>query len=74
MKNLAIIKIAGKGTRIHSDVPKQFIEVSGKPVFIYTLEAFEKATLVDAISVVTSKEWLNFVVENCKKFNIISLK
>ena len=74
MKNLAIIKIAGKGTRIHSDVPKQFVEVNGKPVFIYTLEAFEQAELVDAISVVTSKDWLNFVIEKCKKFKITKAK
>ena len=56
MKNLAIIKIAGKGTRIHTDVPKQFVEVHNKPIFTYTLEAFEKSKLTDAISVVTSKE------------------
>ena len=74
MKNLAIIKIAGKGTRVHSNIPKQFIEVNGKPVFIYTLEAFEKSKLVDIISVVTSKEWLDFVKENCQKFNITKAK
>lgn len=56
MRNLAIIKIAGKGTRVHSDVPKQFVLIKNKPVFIYTLEAFQKAELVDAISVVVSKE------------------
>jgi len=74
MKNLAIIKIAGKGARIHSDVPKQFVEVCEKPVFIYTLEAFEKSKLTDAISVVASEEWLNFVIESCKKFNITKAK
>ena len=74
MKNLAIIKIAGKGTRVHTNIPKQFVEVMGKPVFIYTLEAFEKAELVDAISVVTSKDWLDFVIDNCKKFNITKAK
>ena len=74
MKNLAIIKIAGKGTRVHTSIPKQFIEVKGKPIFIYTLEAFEKSKLTDAISVVTSKEWLDFVIESCKKFNITKAK
>ena len=74
MKNLAIIKIAGKGTRIHTNVPKQFIEVHGKPVFIYTLEAFEKSNLTDAISVVTSKEYLDFVKDACKKYNITKAK
>ena len=74
MKNLAIIKIAGKGTRIHSDVPKQFVEVHNKPIFIYTLEAFEKSKLTDAISVVTSKDWLDFVINKCKEFNITKAK
>ena len=74
MKNLAIIKIAGKGTRVHTSVPKQFVEVDGKPVFIYTLEAFEKSELTDAISIVTSEDWMDFVVDNCKKFNITKAK
>ena len=74
MKNLAIIKIAGNGTRIHSDVPKQFIEVNNKPIFIYTLESFEKATLVDAISIVASEDWLRYVKDKCKEFNITKAK
>ena len=74
MNNLAIIKIAGKGTRVHTDVPKQFVEVHNKPVFIYTLEAFEKSTLVNAISVVTSEDWLDYVVNTCQKFNITKAK
>lgn len=74
MKNLAIIKIAGKGTRVHSSVPKQFVEVNGKPVFIYTLEAFEKAETIDAIAVVTSKEWLGYVKDACQKFKIAKAK
>ena len=74
MKNLAIIKIAGKGSRIHTDIPKQFVEVYNKPIFIYTLEAFEKSRLIDAISVVTSKDWLDFVINKCKQFNITKAK
>ena len=34
MKTFAVIPIAGKGTRFGSDLPKQFIEVYGKPLFI----------------------------------------
>jgi len=74
MKNLAIIKIAGKGTRVHTSIPKQFVEVKNKPVFIYTLEAFEKSELTDAISIVVSKEWLDYVIEACKKFKITKAK
>jgi 2-C-methyl-D-erythritol 4-phosphate cytidylyltransferase len=50
LKEHALIVAGGKGTRIKSDVPKQFIEVAGKPVLIHTLEAF--FTYSDSISVV----------------------
>jgi len=38
----AIIVAGGKGTRIKSSVPKQFIELCGKPVLFHTLEAFHR--------------------------------
>jgi 2-C-methyl-D-erythritol 4-phosphate cytidylyltransferase len=39
-KEYALIVAGGKGTRIKSVVPKQFIEILGKPVLLHTLEAF----------------------------------
>jgi 2-C-methyl-D-erythritol 4-phosphate cytidylyltransferase len=36
----ALIVAGGKGTRIKSVIPKQFIELKGKPVLLHTLEAF----------------------------------
>ncbi|MDH4058928.1 MAG: 2-C-methyl-D-erythritol 4-phosphate cytidylyltransferase [Cyclobacteriaceae bacterium] len=36
----ALIVAGGKGTRIKSKLPKQFLELAGKPVLIHTLEAF----------------------------------
>jgi len=38
----AIIVAGGKGTRIRHTLPKQFIEVAGKPVLFHTLEAFHR--------------------------------
>ena len=38
--NIAIIKAGGIGSRMGAGVPKQFITVGGKPIIIYTLEAF----------------------------------
>lgn len=40
LKEHALIVAGGKGTRIKSTVPKQFIELKGKPVLLYTLETF----------------------------------
>lgn len=41
-KEHALIVAGGKGTRIKSATPKQFIELNGKPVLFYTLEAFHR--------------------------------
>lgn len=41
-KEFAIIVAGGKGTRIKSSLPKQFIELCGKPVLFHTLEAFHR--------------------------------
>lgn len=36
----ALIVAGGKGTRINSAVPKQFLELNGTPILIHTLNAF----------------------------------
>lgn len=43
MNKIAIIVAAGNGTRISSDIPKQFLLLKGKPVLYYTLRAFLNA-------------------------------
>lgn len=40
MKHTVIIVAGGKGSRMGSDLPKQFIPLQGKPVLMHTLEAF----------------------------------
>lgn len=40
MQKYAIIVAGGSGTRMKSDLPKQFIELLGKPILMHTIEAF----------------------------------
>jgi 2-C-methyl-D-erythritol 4-phosphate cytidylyltransferase len=40
MKKIAVIVAGGSGTRMGSGLPKQFIQVNGKPVLYYTLQTF----------------------------------
>ncbi|MGA1199800.1 MAG: IspD/TarI family cytidylyltransferase, partial [Candidatus Latescibacterota bacterium] len=54
--NYAIVLAAGSGKRMGSKTPKQFIELAGKPVLSWTLEAFEKAECVDAVVLVTTAD------------------
>jgi len=42
MNRYVIIVAGGRGLRMGADLPKQFIPVEGKPVLMYTLEAFSE--------------------------------
>ena len=48
-KNIALIIAGGIGTRMHQDIPKQFINVRDKPVIVYTMEVFQQHPNIDAI-------------------------
>ncbi len=43
MKYYAIIVAGGSGQRMKSSIPKQFIELNGKPILMHTLEKFYSA-------------------------------
>ena len=51
--NCAIVLAGGKGTRMNSEIPKQFLVVGGKPLISYSLDVFEKSPFIDAIIIVT---------------------
>ena len=53
--NTAIILAGGVGSRVGADIPKQFIEVVGRPVLSYTIEAFDRHPEIDSIEVVCRK-------------------
>lgn len=42
MKTVAIIVAGGSGTRFGAQLPKQFLELAGKPILMYSIEAFGK--------------------------------
>ena len=60
MKNVAIIVAAGAGTRLGGPVPKPYIEIHGKPVISWTVEAYGRADCVDEIIVVVGEDRVEF--------------
>lgn len=42
----------GIGSRLGAEVPKQFVEVLGKPILAYTIDAFQQHPDIDAALVV----------------------
>lgn len=72
--NIAVVLAGGTGTRVGANIPKQFIEVQGKPILAYTLDNFQVDPEIDALEVVCHKDWLEEVRSICEKFGIDKLR
>ncbi len=69
--NIAAIFAGGSGVRMHTKSrPKQFLELNGKPIIIYTLELFDNHPQVDAIVVACIDSWIPFLKKMIRKFEI----
>jgi len=67
----ALIFAGGVGSRMKSkQIPKQFLEVDGKPIIIYTIEHFAFHRKVDNIVVVCLEGWIDELKLLLKKYNI----
>lgn len=53
--NTAIVLAAGRGSRMNSQVQKQYLEIGGKPVIYYSLKQFEDFDEVDEVILVTGE-------------------
>ena len=72
--NVAMILAGGVGNRFGADIPKQFVEVFGKPVLAYTIEKFEKHQEIDAVLVVCIKSYINYLWKMKDKYNLSKIK
>ncbi|MBQ6812224.1 MAG: 2-C-methyl-D-erythritol 4-phosphate cytidylyltransferase [Agathobacter sp.] len=70
----AIVLSAGKGSRMKSDVPKQYMDLNGKPVIYYSLKAFEENGF-SSIVLVCGKDDVEYCQkEIVEKYNLTSVK
>lgn len=60
MINTAIVLAGGNGSRMKSDIPKQYINIEDKPIIYYSLLAMEKSSYIDKIILVTRAEDLDY--------------
>ena len=74
INTVGIIIAGGSGRRMGQDIPKQFINIYGKPVIIYTLENFQRHPLVDAVLVVCIEGWIDALRGYAEQYGITKLK
>lgn len=71
--NYVIIIAGGVGSRLGAPVPKQFVEVLGKPVIAYTMEHFQNHPEIDAIELVCVDGYQDHLKAITEKYGITKL-
>ncbi len=70
MKTFVIIPAGGKGKRGGTETPKQYLRFHGKELIAYTLEVFQKNSLVDEIIIAAEPGYFPLLNEIKKKFDL----
>ena len=73
-KATAIVLAAGKGSRMQSDIPKQYMELKGYPVLYYSLKTFEDSFVDDIILVCGEKDISFCQKEIVEKYQLRKVK
>ena len=72
--NTALLLSGGTGSRIQTDIPKQYIRVADKMIITYSLETLVNASVIDNIYVVAAKEWREEIIADAKQHGICTDK
>jgi len=65
-----IVPAGGVGERIGTEIPKQYIEIQGKPILIHTIEKFERCDSIDEIVLVCGKRYIEKVHKDIQNYDI----
>lgn len=68
--NFAVILAGGVGTRMGQALPKQYIEVEGKPVLMHTLEKFQSCEDIHHIAIVADAVWRDQIRQWLEQYGI----
>ena len=72
--NTALILAGGVGNRFGAEIPKQFVEVLGKPILAYTIEIFEHHPEIDSVLVACVAPYIDAVWQIKEKYGLSKLQ
>lgn len=67
---VALILSGGSGVRLGADIPKQYIEVNGRPVISYCMERLSRHGEIHAIQIVAAQEWQEQIKGWLEKYDV----
>lgn len=65
-----ILLAGGVGKRMGAETPKQFLEVEGKPIIVYTIERFQNNPQIEKILVVCVSDWIDHLKSLITKYSL----
>ncbi len=68
-REFVIIVAGGKGLRMGSDIPKQFLPIGGKPVLMRTIERFREYSSALQIILVLPRAQQDYWLQLCQEYN-----
>ena len=68
--NIAILFAGGSGVRMGAGIPKQFLEINGKPILIHTMQLFEFHKEIDKIYLAVLEDYIPYVQELIKEYHL----
>ncbi|MBZ0181652.1 MAG: 2-C-methyl-D-erythritol 4-phosphate cytidylyltransferase [Melioribacteraceae bacterium] len=69
MKKIVIIPSGGKGLRLGTDIPKQYVKVNNKELIAYTIDVFEQCDEIDEIVIAAQKDYFDLLNKIIKKYS-----
>lgn len=60
MANIVFLMAGGVGSRFGADRPKQYLDLNGRPVIDYVIDAIEDSNLTDGVIVFAGKEYIGY--------------
>ncbi len=67
-KTFALLVAGGKGNRMNANIPKQFLEIMGKPVLMHTFDAFRKYDPKIEFILVLPENQVDYWEKLCEKY------
>ena len=68
--NIAVIFAGGSGVRMGAGVPKQFLEINGKPIIVHTIQLFQYHDQIDKIYVSVLKDYIAYMEELVEEYRL----
>ena len=73
-KNAVIILAGGKSGRNNQNIPSQFININGRPMLVYSIDAYQAHPAVDDIYIVCLKGWEDIVKAYIKQYRLSKVR